>query len=202
MYKVFIYNRPVTLGIQPLEKQEDNSNSLEIHIQQSGDFGRVFKSLHENKNLVNVHAWNEDIDALWQHYTHEHLKVIQAAGGVVRNRRGEYLFIFRLGCWDLPKGKAESGESMSATAAREVEEECGIDHIEAGEFITSTYHTYEHKGRMVLKETHWYQMEYDGSDFTPQIDEDITAVSWISKSEFPKILQNTYASIAELMSEL
>ena len=30
--------------------------------------------------------------------------VVKAAGGVVRNERGEILFIHRRGKWDLPKG--------------------------------------------------------------------------------------------------
>jgi len=53
-------------------------------------------------------------------------KVIKAAGGLVKNGRGEYLFIHRLNRWDLPKGKVEPNEKMRKAAVREVEEECGI----------------------------------------------------------------------------
>ena len=33
--------------------------------------------------------------------------IVAAAGGVVKNERGEILFIYRRGKWDLPKGKVE-----------------------------------------------------------------------------------------------
>ena len=33
--------------------------------------------------------------------------LIEAAGGLVKNEDGEYLFIFRNNKWDLPKGKIE-----------------------------------------------------------------------------------------------
>src|SRR5690606_27486008 len=52
--------------------------------------------------------------------------IIKAAGGVVKNGEGQYLFIHRLGKWDLPKGKVENNEKMRDAALREVEEECGI----------------------------------------------------------------------------
>ncbi|MEK9830598.1 MAG: NUDIX hydrolase, partial [Schleiferiaceae bacterium] len=40
------------------------------------------------------------------------MKALTAAGGWVKNGRGEVLWIYRLGHWDLPKGKLESGENM------------------------------------------------------------------------------------------
>lgn len=35
-------------------------------------------------------------------------KIIKAAGGLVKNGEGDYLFIFRLGKWDLPKVKLKA----------------------------------------------------------------------------------------------
>ena len=54
------------------------------------------------------------------------ITMIEAAGGVVENAQGEYLFIYRNHKWDLPKGKLEKGEKKKIGAVREVEEECGI----------------------------------------------------------------------------
>ncbi|HYH57216.1 MAG TPA: NUDIX domain-containing protein, partial [Anseongella sp.] len=51
---------------------------------------------------------------------------IEAGGGLVINEKGQYLFIFRNGKWDLPKGKLEKGEGADAGSIREVEEECNI----------------------------------------------------------------------------
>ena len=47
---------------------------------------------------------------------------VTAAGGWVENSFGEVLWIHRLGQWDLPKGKLESGEAIDECAVREVEE--------------------------------------------------------------------------------
>ena len=53
--------------------------------------------------------------------------VIEGAGGVVFNRRGEVLVIqHRNGTWVFPKGHLEPGETHLAAALREVEEEAGI----------------------------------------------------------------------------
>ena len=58
--------------------------------------------------------------------------LIRAAGGVVRknNIHGPVLMMFRRGRWDLPKGKIDEGEGRRAAAIREVQEECGIQHLE------------------------------------------------------------------------
>lgn len=57
-------------------------------------------------------------------------KFILAAGGLVKNTEDQWLLIFRLGKWDLPKGKLENGETPEAAALREVEEECGIKNCQ------------------------------------------------------------------------
>lgn len=125
-------------------------------------------------------------------------KYIEAAGGVVRNALGQTLFIHRLGVWDLPKGKMEKGERPMEAAQREVMEECGIGLPSVKGKITDTYHTYEHKGRHVLKRTHWYLMNVDGCpDLTPQTEEDISLVCW--KDTWDDVLANTYPSIADVL---
>jgi 8-oxo-dGTP pyrophosphatase MutT (NUDIX family) len=53
-------------------------------------------------------------------------QLIEAAGGLVLNERGNLLMIFRRGKWDLPKGKRDAGESIETCAVREVEEETGL----------------------------------------------------------------------------
>jgi 8-oxo-dGTP pyrophosphatase MutT (NUDIX family) len=47
----------------------------------------------------------------------------------VYNKKGEVLFIFRNGKWDLPKGGIEKGEEIEDTAMREVEEETGVGKL-------------------------------------------------------------------------
>ena len=51
-----------------------------------------------------------------------HFHLIQAAGGLVKNKNEEILMIFRRGKWDLPKGKLDENETIKECAKREVEE--------------------------------------------------------------------------------
>jgi len=129
--------------------------------------------------------------------------LVRAAGGLVRNGEGQYLFIHRLGKWDLPKGKIEDGEDSGEAALREVEEECGIrpDHI--GPQIATTYHTYVLHGKFILKQTDWYEMAIRGTPKpVPQTEEDITEVRWFAPEDFGEVRENTYPLIAGLLSSI
>lgn len=126
---------------------------------------------------------------------------IKAGGGLVRNKKGEILFIFRKGKWDLPKGKIEKGETIKEGAHREVMEECGIHQLKIRDKITSTYHAYEMKKKSVLKKTNWYLMYSEATEFTPQEEEDITKVRWIKEDKLDKVYKNTYRNIKKLLHE-
>jgi 8-oxo-dGTP pyrophosphatase MutT (NUDIX family) len=131
----------------------------------------------------------------------KHFKVIKAAGGWVMNKENKSLFIFRLGKWDLPKGKIEKGENNEAAAIREVKEECGIASLRILGELPNTYHMYEIEGVSIFKQTYWYKMEtdYEG-ELVPQLEEGITKVVWSSEEEINSImLSNTYYSIKELI---
>ena len=102
-------------------------------------------------------------------------KIIKAAGGVVYDE-GKVLFIYRLGKWDLPKGKLEAEESTRLGAQREVEEECNIK-VSVDRKVCNTWHTYSQGGKNILKKTSWFQMTcLDDSEMRPQIEEDIELV--------------------------
>ena len=131
-------------------------------------------------------------------------KLIRAAGGIVKRvgLEDEVLMIFRLGKWDLPKGKIEKDESLETSAVREVEEECGIGGLKIIRKLPETRHMYFHKDRWVLKETAWFEMTSgDHHELIPQIEEGITEVRWVNKKELPLLLQNSYSSIASLLEE-
>ena len=53
------------------------------------------------------------------------------------------------------KGDDEAGETIEATALREVAEECGIDKLSIDQFLTTTYH-YFYRNENCLKKTHWF----------------------------------------------
>ena len=127
---------------------------------------------------------------------------IKAAGGLVRNSNSEYLFIKRLGKWDIPKGKVEEDEKMKETAVREVEEECGITIDQLGKKIKSTYHVYALRGEVVLKKTNWYQMTVNNSPvLIPQQEEGISEAVWVPENEVSTMCQNTYPLIRDLIED-
>lgn len=128
------------------------------------------------------------------------MELIKAAGGLVSNEENKYLFIFRKGKWDLPKGKLDRGESFKAAAVREVEEECGITIHSRGDKICKTYHIYEVYGVPVMKKTVWYWMRADNQpDLTPQIEEDITDARWLAVGDFMLVKENTYPLIRDVI---
>jgi 8-oxo-dGTP pyrophosphatase MutT (NUDIX family) len=131
------------------------------------------------------------------------ITLINAAGGMVINPKGEYLFIYRNDKWDLPKGKIEKGEGKREGAVREVEEECGITVSGIGERICKTYHTYTYKGEVVLKQTYWYEMSYKGAEkLRPQKEEGITDVRWFRKGHIDAIINNTFPSIMDVLAKM
>ncbi len=136
-------------------------------------------------------------DSEWEQFCSAY-KIVEAAGGLVQNSKGEYLMIFRNGKWDLPKGKHEKGETMEQTAVREVEEECSIDQLTLQNLLIVTHHTYTLQGVDTLKPTYWYTMTYGGnlSVFQPQIEEGIELAKFISKEEIiGTCFKNCYDSI-------
>ena len=121
---------------------------------------------------------------------------------MVYNLDNQLLMIFRNGKWDLPKGKLEIGESIDACAKREVQEECGLNDLEIVDKLMNTYHTYEHKGQSILKETHWYLMTSSQTDgMSPQIEEGIEKVSWASIEDVNIHLENTYENIKRVFEK-
>ncbi len=128
------------------------------------------------------------------------MTLIKAAGGLVSNEENKYLFIFRNGKWDLPKGKLDKGENSRVAAIREVQEECGISVDSSGDKICNTYHIYEMNGARVLKKTSWYWMRADHQEnLIPQAEEGITDARWLAAGDFMLVRQNTYPLIQDLI---
>jgi 8-oxo-(d)GTP phosphatase len=134
----------------------------------------------------------------------EHLKdqfkIVKAAGGLVL-KDGKLLMIYRLGVWDLPKGKLNKRERVIEGALREVEEECNIK-VEAVEKLPKTWHSYAFKGKKILKKTSWFLMSCtDDSLMKPQAEEFIEEVRWMTPEEAMEVLPKAYASIAFIVRE-
>jgi 8-oxo-dGTP pyrophosphatase MutT (NUDIX family) len=132
----------------------------------------------------------------------EKIPVAKAGGGLVYNKKGEVLFIFRNGKWDLPKGGIEKNEDIEHTAIREVEEETGVKELKIVKKLQKTYHVFRRNGKFKLKVTHWYEMTstYDGT-LIPQEKEGIEKAVWLKPEEIPTALQNSYENIKLLFEE-
>ena len=130
-------------------------------------------------------------------------KKIIAGGGVVVNENNQVLFIYRRKKWDLPKGKLDPGEDIKACAIREVMEETGIRNLTIGKLIIVTTHSYEEKGLNMQKETHWFEMKastVDNPILTPQLEEDIEKIEWVSLENLEEYLSETYTSIQQVLN--
>ncbi|PWN67887.1 NUDIX hydrolase [Chryseobacterium oncorhynchi] len=196
MYKIFVNEKKLLISkhSEELEKnlEYESFTTLEIAL-----------DLLENTSVKELNVFGENIDEIWQEFQ-KLFRIIEAAGGLVNNPKGEILFIKRLGKWDLPKGKMEKGESREESAIREIEEETGLVDVELAEFINTTYHIYiERNGDKILKCTHWFEMNFDGEDTSkPQIEEGITEVAWknitqIKDEVFPSTFQNIKLIVKE-----
>ena len=155
-----------------------------------------------NSAIRNYNFYHTDIKLLFNSFA-SMFRIIEAAGGLVQNKDKKFLFIFRNGKWDLPKGKIERNEKKEDAAIREVEEECGLTSLKITEPLTITYHIYSLEEKLVLKRTYWFNMNcnYSGK-LIPQHEEGITKAEWISKKNFKKVFANTYESILEVINSV
>jgi 8-oxo-dGTP pyrophosphatase MutT (NUDIX family) len=111
------------------------------------------------------------------------------------------LLMFRRGVWDLPKGKLEDGESSRQGAAREVEEETGVE-VAVGERVCTTWHTYTLNGSRILKRTKWYRMSVvNDQHMAPQEEEDIEKLAWLDRRQTQVALTNSFSSIRYVIEE-
>ena len=125
---------------------------------------------------------------------------VEAAGGLVVNSKGQFLFIYRYGKWDLPKGKIEPFEKKDEAALREVEEETSIGKLTILNPLIRTRHLYEEKGKKCIKVTWWYHMKTtDDKIPVPQLEEGITNAQWIDRDRLKDVMMNTYLSIIDVI---
>ena len=139
-----------------------------------------------------------DVDKAWEDFKSLH-KWVAAAGGAVWND-GKLLCIHRRGSWDLPKGKIDEGETIAEAAVREVQEETGINQIDLGVPLPTTYHTYRtRKGKRALKPTYWFQMQTTDSVLVPQEEEDIEKAEWVGLDGLAEIKAGMYKSLHQVV---
>lgn len=159
------------------------------------------KTMMYLRELMENHYEDVSFRILPEYYNHakslvkREFKIIDAAGGVVTNKKDKTLLIYRLKKWDLPKGKLDIGENFKMAAVREVEEETRIK-VKLKSRITTTWHTYTIKNKPILKRNKWYSMVcLDDSAMKPQKGENIEKVEWMTEEEATTALKKSYRSV-------
>ena len=127
MYKVFV-NDKVILFIKNTKLLSDMENVLILHYYDNAIASMVVNFLKNDGKLKHLVFLTPTPDQDFESFKNN-FELIIAAGGKVSNTEGKVLFIFRLGKWDLPKGKVEANETFEASAIREIEEELSLIHI-------------------------------------------------------------------------
>lgn len=203
MHKIYFEKRCIVICRND-EAQLADPNSVEFHIGEIIDIHALVGMFEASATLSRIYIPTDgrQEEEIYRRLCSE-FREVNAAGGLVSNRRGDYLLIRRDGLWDLPKGHQEPGEDIRTTALREVQEETGVDNLKLRKLICITDHCYFRNNMWHLKHTWWYDMLYNEPvELVPQKEEDITKAAWVARSSLPPFLKNTYPSIAEVFRNL
>ncbi len=184
------------------ETQSSHNQTIKIY---DSNNPQTLKNIIDNfldpNNVNSIRILNYDFETLLNYFKNS-FSYIEAAGGFVEKEK-HYLFIHRLGKWDLPKGKLDAGEAIEHAAIRECEEECAVANLKIIKQLSSTFHLYSYKNGFALKQTFWFYMHTDFNEkLIPQVEENIDAALWFSAQEVKNIAFNdTYLTIKDVITE-
>ena len=196
MYKVFVNDKPLFLTNE-IFKETD----FQLFLLESVDFKHLIVKMFQNK-IQKAYLFYPDEKEIMK-VLKTKIPVNKAGGGLVYNKNGDVLFIFRNGKWDLPKGGTEKGEDIEQTSMREVEEETGVNGLKIIKKLQKTYHIFKRNGVYKLKITHWFEMQTDFEGIPEgQIDEGIDKVEWKNPTQIQEALKNSYENIKLLFQEV
>jgi len=200
MYKVFINHKTIFLT-QDISNLKLEVDDILVHPHTKSALINEFHRFLNNPYALKLYLFKPNHPKqLYRDFLSMFVK-IEAAGGLVINSSGQFLFIYRYGKWDLPKGKIENFEKKDEAALREVEEETGIGKLTIIDSLIRTRHLYDEKGKHCLKLTWWYYMKtLDNAIPVPQKEEGITNAQWIDRDKLNEVMMNTYPSIIEVIN--
>jgi 8-oxo-dGTP pyrophosphatase MutT (NUDIX family) len=197
-YKIYFNERFVLITDDP--KESGIGQKYWYNFENPQQIFQLISTFEKDENSPAILIRDNDPKAVMEVLLKQ-VKYIKAAGGVVINTRDEYLFIYRLKKWDLPKGKMDKGEKTDQTAIREVCEETGLKKLLILRELPSTYHTYRINNEFIIKRTYWYEMlARDTEELIPQKEENIEEARWMPINEMEQVLSNTYPAIADIIS--
>ena len=189
MYKVFVNDKPLFLT-----NEISKETNFQLFLLESVDIVQLIVKIFQNK-IQKAYLYYPDEKEILKTLKSK-IPVSKAGGGLVYNKKGEVLFIYRGGKWDLPKGGTEKGEDIEKTAMREVEEETGVNQLKITKKLQKTYHVFKRNGVYKLKITQWFEM-YSDFEGIPvgQIEEGIEKAVWFNPDDLPEILKKSYENI-------
>lgn len=196
MYKVFFNDSFLKISNKSTSEKITDKNIVPYqNLSQIHDWLSKVENINKPLNITLLH---DQPRVIWKKFK-TLFNVIEAAGGLIKNNNNKYLFIYRRGKWDLPKGKINKGETPYDTAIREVHEETGLNCVRIINEINKTYHIYRLKDRLVLKKTYWFLMLNEGTDdITIQTEEDIEKAFWFDEKCLNNILNDSYESLKDV----
>jgi 8-oxo-dGTP pyrophosphatase MutT (NUDIX family) len=198
MYKVF-FNDRIALLTDDFIRNFQLKYGLFYKYRNVDDLKELIDFYWNLKRIDVLFIFHHDLDELQERFK-SCFRLIEAAGGLIRDDRDRYLVMKRREKWDLPKGKVNKGETIPHAAIREVSEECGIHELEIQTPLLSTYHCYRFEGESILKRTSWFAMQYSGTEEpVPQRDEDITEIQWLAQEDLRTIIDNTYMGVLDVL---
>jgi ADP-ribose pyrophosphatase YjhB (NUDIX family) len=202
MNKKIYYNNKF-IGFNKGESQSSQNQTIKIYEKEDTITLKIIIADFLNEpDLNSIIILNYDFETVFNYFKKE-FSYIEAAGGFIEKDQ-HYLFIHRLGKWDLPKGKLDKGETIEKAAVRECEEECAVSNLKITKQLASTFHIYPYKKTFALKQTYWFYMITDhAGKLIPQAEENIDAVVWFSEKEVKNTAYNdTYLTIKEVILEV
>jgi 8-oxo-dGTP pyrophosphatase MutT (NUDIX family) len=188
--KIFLGEKSIKLSDHLVESTSENDKVIQFNSKKK--LKKVLQEFAKNEKARGLTIYSGQDKELKSSFL-SLFKIVEAAGGLVKNEKGESLFIFRRGKWDLPKGKiiVRSGtpdpplwqidqafprvttkikkeqskikEPYDKAAIREVMEETGLLNISIVRQVGYTYHIYVQRGKWILKPTIWFEMFAPGN---------------------------------------
>ena len=100
MHRIYFDKRAIII-CRPEEAALTDPNAVELHLRNAADVPSYISLFESTPTLDRIYIPSDDPESTYKAVCGE-FKEVNAAGGLVSNRRGDFLLIRRDGLWDLP----------------------------------------------------------------------------------------------------